>query len=248
MNSTQAHSAPPASTQPTTADWLFMLACVVALAVVAFLGKLAYEEAMKTETAKRNGEAVVAWMQEATAGRFEADYGVTACAGAAPTPAGATPSTDKAAATAAPNTWGGCLDAILMQSTMKALDNPFREGIALDFAPACNTEDHSLAGNIVMEKITATPPGSAIPTIISPLTPEVAIDQKIRVNGVSPGAILWPESELLDTEKQEIVSRIALKRSGQPDDIAKAVLFLVQDANYITGQILSVDGGRTLFC
>ncbi|MDQ5939211.1 MAG: pteridine reductase, partial [Pseudomonadota bacterium] len=72
--------------------------------------------------------------------------------------------------------------------------------------------------------------------------------EKIRVNGVSPGAILWPESELLDTEKQEIVSRIALKRSGQPDDIAKAVLFLVQDANYITGQILSVDGGRTLFC
>ena len=72
--------------------------------------------------------------------------------------------------------------------------------------------------------------------------------EKIRVNGVSPGAILWPETELLDVEKQEILARIALKRSGQPDDIAKAVLFLVQDANYITGQILSVDGGRTLFC
>ena len=72
--------------------------------------------------------------------------------------------------------------------------------------------------------------------------------EKIRVNGVSPGAILWPETELLDVEKQEILSRIALNRSGQPDDIAKAVLFLVQDANYITGQILSVDGGRTLFC
>jgi len=72
--------------------------------------------------------------------------------------------------------------------------------------------------------------------------------EKIRVNGVSPGAILWPETELLDEEKQEILSRIALNRSGQPDDIAKAVLFLVQDANYITGQILSVDGGRTLFC
>ncbi len=181
MNSTQAHSAPPASTQPTTIDWLFLLSCAVALAVVGWLGKMAYTEAMKTETAKRNGEAVVTWMQEATAGRFESDYGVTACAGAAPTPAGATPSTDKATATAAPNTWGGCLDAILMQSTMKALDNPFREGIALDFAPACNPEDRSLAGNIVMEKITATPPGSAIPTIISPLTPEVAIDQKIQV-------------------------------------------------------------------
>jgi hypothetical protein len=64
---------------------------------------------------------------------------------------------------------------------MKTLDNPFREGIALDFAPACNTDDRSLAGNIVMEKITPTPPGSAIPHIVSALTPEVVIDQKIQV-------------------------------------------------------------------
>ena len=181
MNSTQAHPQTPVSTQPTFMDWLFLLACAVALAVVAFLGKLAYTEAMKTETAKRNGEAVVTWMQEATAGRFEADFGVAACAGSAPPPAGAAPAADKAAPAAAPNTWGGCLDAILVQTTMKALDNPFREGIALDFAPACNPEDRSLAGNIVMEKITATPAGSAVPTVISPLTPDVAIDQKIQV-------------------------------------------------------------------
>lgn len=179
MNSTQAHPTPPVSTQPTLMDWLFLLSCAVALAVVAFLGKLAYTEAMKTETAKRNGEAVVTWMQEATAGRFEADFGVAACAGSATPPAGAAPAADKAAA--APNTWGGCLDAILVQTSMKTLDNPFREGIALDFAPACNPDDRSLAGNIVMEKITATPPGSAVPTVITPLTPDVAIDQKIQV-------------------------------------------------------------------
>ena len=64
---------------------------------------------------------------------------------------------------------------------MKTLDNPFREGIALDFAPACNTDDRSLAGNIVMEKITPTPAGSAIPHIVSALTPDVVIDQKIQV-------------------------------------------------------------------
>lgn len=180
MNPTQAHSARPVSTQPTSSDWLFLLSCVVAVVVVAFLGKLAYEEAMKTETAKRNGEAVVAWMQEATAGRFEADYAVAACAGTPAAPAGAAPAADKVAA-AAPNTWGGCLDAILVQSTMKSLDNPFRDGMALDFAPACNPDDRSLAGNIVMEKITATPPGSAIPTIVSALTPDVVIDQKIQV-------------------------------------------------------------------
>jgi hypothetical protein len=162
-------------------DWLFLLCCIAALALVAWFGKMNYTEANKTETAKRNGEAVVAWMQEATAGRFEADFGVAACAGTAPPPAGAEPSADKAATAKAPNTWGGCLDAILVQSTMKTLDNPFREGIALDFAPACNPDDRSLAGNIVIEKITTTPLGSAIPTIISPITPDVVIDQKIQV-------------------------------------------------------------------
>jgi hypothetical protein len=50
------------------------------------------------------------------------------------------------------------LEAILKESNMKALDNPFREGIALDFAPACNPDDRSLAGSIVIEKITTTPP------------------------------------------------------------------------------------------
>ena len=70
----------------------------------------------------------------------------------------------------------------------------------------------------------------------------------IRVNAVSPGAILWPEDELSGSDKTEILQRIALKRVGQADDIAKAVRFLIEDADYMTGQILTVDGGRTLFC
>ena len=70
----------------------------------------------------------------------------------------------------------------------------------------------------------------------------------IRVNAVAPGAILWPESGLSAQEKTEILQRIPLGRSGMPEDIAKAVLYLVKDADYVTGQILTVDGGRTLFC
>jgi pteridine reductase len=70
----------------------------------------------------------------------------------------------------------------------------------------------------------------------------------VRVNGVSPGAILWPENDCSDQDKAEILQRVALKRNGEPDDIAKAVLFLIKDAGYITGQIIAVDGGRTLFC
>jgi pteridine reductase len=70
----------------------------------------------------------------------------------------------------------------------------------------------------------------------------------IRVNAVAPGAILWHKNNLSEREKQEILQRVALRRDGEPDDIAKAVLFLIKDADYITGQILTVDGGRTLFC
>ncbi len=70
----------------------------------------------------------------------------------------------------------------------------------------------------------------------------------VRVNGVSPGAILWPENELSVQYKAEILQKVALKRSGKLEDIAKAILFLAKDAPYITGQIITVDGGRTLFC
>lgn len=69
----------------------------------------------------------------------------------------------------------------------------------------------------------------------------------VRVNAVAPGAILWPEQTPSEQQKQEILARIALQRLGRPADIAKAVLFLIDAADYITGQIISVDGGRLLF-
>ena len=69
---------------------------------------------------------------------------------------------------------------------------------------------------------------------------------RVRVNGVSPGAILWPEAGMDDAEKQRILARTALHRSGGPSDIARAVEFLVLDAPYVTGQIIAVDGGRSL--
>lgn len=70
----------------------------------------------------------------------------------------------------------------------------------------------------------------------------------IRVNGVSPGPILWPEhEEWLDKSlRKEIIDRTLLKRMGEPEDIAKAVSFLIADAPYITGQIIAVDGGRSI--
>jgi len=68
----------------------------------------------------------------------------------------------------------------------------------------------------------------------------------IRVNGVAPGAILWPDNDISEHTKKIILERTSLKRPGEPIDIAKTILFLVRDANYITGQIIAVDGGRSL--
>lgn len=69
---------------------------------------------------------------------------------------------------------------------------------------------------------------------------------QIRVNGVSPGAILWPESGLPEQVRDRIIRQVPLQRPGEPGDVAAAVLFLVRDAPYVTGQILAVDGGRSV--
>ncbi len=70
---------------------------------------------------------------------------------------------------------------------------------------------------------------------------------EVRVNAVAPGAILWPEHEVSLDRQADILRKVALQRCGTPEDIAKAVLFLAEEAGYMTGQVLSVDGGRTLF-
>jgi pteridine reductase len=85
------------------------------------------------------------------------------------------------------------------------------------------------AGNAMMVK-----------TLARELGPE------IRVNGVAPGAILWPEQELSEQVKNEILSRTSLGRAGTPEEIAGTVRFLALDAPYITGQIIAVDGGRSV--
>ncbi len=69
---------------------------------------------------------------------------------------------------------------------------------------------------------------------------------EIRVNGVAPGAILWPENDMPEHTKDLILERTSLKRPGRPIDIAKTILFLARDADYITGQIIAIDGGRSL--
>jgi len=86
---------------------------------------------------------------------------------------------------------------------------------------------------------------SGIAMMTKTLAKELA--PKVRVCGVSPGSILWPENEaeLDDNQKTKMLNKIALNKQGKPSDIADTVLFLSQ-SNYITGQIIRVDGGRSL--
>lgn len=83
------------------------------------------------------------------------------------------------------------------------------------------------------------------------LTRALAIElaPEVRVNAVAPGPILWPDegnSGVFDAAARErIVAHTLLKRSGEPQDIARAVRFLLDEASYITGQIINVDGGRS---
>ncbi|KAF5271541.1 hypothetical protein FQR65_LT05161 [Abscondita terminalis] len=71
---------------------------------------------------------------------------------------------------------------------------------------------------------------------------------EIRVNGIAPGIVLWPddETEFNEALREKIIARNALKRAGTPQDIAKTAVFLMNYADFITGQIIAVDGGRSL--
>ena len=69
---------------------------------------------------------------------------------------------------------------------------------------------------------------------------------EVRVNGIAPGAALWPEDALADADRQAILKRIPMRRAAGADQIAAAVMFMVTGPDYITGQILAVDGGRSV--
>jgi pteridine reductase len=69
---------------------------------------------------------------------------------------------------------------------------------------------------------------------------------QVRVNAVAPGAVLWPEAGKAYTDQAALIANTPLGRAGTPEDVAEAVRWLLQDAAYTTGQVLRVDGGRSL--
>jgi hypothetical protein len=162
----------------TAGDYGFIAFIVLVLIAVTMLGVIDHREAMKTEGSKRNGEQWAAWFAKASETRFAPDYAVAACAGGAK-PADA-PAAEQAAAAPVPGTWGACLAHLMSATEFKEMVNPFT-GKAPNFIPACNPADHSLVGSIVIEKSTANPPGSAVPSVTSQLVDADSIAEKLAL-------------------------------------------------------------------
>lgn len=84
---------------------------------------------------------------------------------------------------------------------------------------------------------------NALATLTRALAAELA--PQVRVNGIAPGAIIWPEHELDPQQKEKVLASIPMGRLGSPTDIADTALFLLKGPGYLTGQIIALDGGRS---
>ena len=162
----------------TFVDGLFCLFMVVVFCLVCWLGVFTRAEALKTEATKQNGEALAAWLKAASDARFKPGYVYAACAGVSES---AAPAEAAAPALAAKPTWGACLDELLTKTELKNMRNPFFLGQMPKFVTECSSSDRSVIGAIDLDKIIATPAGSAVATVKSDLVRTDAIAEKIKI-------------------------------------------------------------------
>ena len=186
----------PTRKKMTLPDMFFLVFLVFAVVGVAWVGYLSFKAGMKTETTKRNGEAWAKWLTDAggprhkegflpgecAAGVFPLGAVVPSAATAASAPEASPEKVDTLATTATgPRTWGDCLAALSKsESPMGAMRNPFLNK-PLELIEKCDTANRSVAGFMVLEKLTPTPPGSAVPYTPSQLMPADPIDQKLQL-------------------------------------------------------------------
>jgi hypothetical protein len=169
---------------PKRTDIAFMVFMVGLLIFVSWLTTINYQEGMKTEVAKRNGEAWVEWLSQTGAQRFEPGFANPACAGAkaapAPTTASATDPAQPGEKSPAQGTWGACFAYIQSQTPLKDLVNTFFDKPP-HFISQCDKGDRSTTGAIVLENLVPTPAGSAIPVVVKPLSETDVITGKIQI-------------------------------------------------------------------
>jgi hypothetical protein len=169
---------PPVHTGPQRMDIVFMIFMLGMLVFVCWLTTINYQEGMKTEVAKRNGEAWVEWLTETGTKRFQPELANSPCAGSTST--SATAPADAASAAPLKGTWGACVAYIQTQTPLKDLVNKFFDKPP-HFIAQCDKGDRSTTGAIVLENMIPTPAGSAIPVVIKPLTDADVITGKMQI-------------------------------------------------------------------
>ncbi len=169
MSASSQVSAPSASSgRPTVVDIIFLLSMVVLMVLVAFVGRLTFQEGLKTETTKSQAEALAAWMKEASGRRSDAEFQPAGCAVKA------------ADSTEAPS-WEECARALFASGGPLASARNAFSGEQVGFVERCNPSDLATAGQIVIEKVSATPPGSAVPIVVGPMSEGERIGQKLTI-------------------------------------------------------------------
>jgi hypothetical protein len=160
-----AQSAPVISGMPNRSDILFLILLACIMATVAWVGVLAYKEGYKNEVTKHNGEAWVKWMKDNSEARTKEGFSIENCA---------VSETER-------KRWGECFKELTEKvAPLNNLTNPFLNG-PVQFVAKCNPKDRSTVGGIFLEKLIATPLGSAVPVVASQLVDIDPIDTKLTL-------------------------------------------------------------------
>ena len=190
-------TTPVKSYGPTSMDRIFMAFLVVMLGIMLLIGRITYIEGSKIEVGKSNGEAWAEWFKKTSLERFKAEFQPSACAAGqatapidviAPAAAAITGAGKKLALALKPsapqspaaNTWGNCLKALMAEGPLSELRNPFT-GQRPEFIEKCDFSNRKLAGGLILEKLTPTLPGMAIPVVASQLVDADVITQKLQL-------------------------------------------------------------------
>ena len=160
-----AQAAPVNSGMPNKSDILFLILLACIMAAVAWVGVLAYKEGYKNEVTKLNGEAWMKWMKDNSEARAKEGFSVENCAAS---------ETDR-------KRWGDCFKELTEKvAPLNNLTNPF-SNVPVHFVAKCDPKDRSTVGGIFLEKLMATPVGSAIPVVASQLVDTDPIDTKLSL-------------------------------------------------------------------
>jgi hypothetical protein len=160
-----ALAAPVNSGMPNKSDILFLILLACVMAAVALVGVLAYKEGYKNEVTKHNGEAWVKWMKDNSEARTQEGFSVENCAAS---------ETER-------KRWGDCFKELTEKvAPLNNLTNPFLN-VPVHFVAKCDPKDRSTVGGIFLEKLVATPMGSAVPVVASQLVDIDPIDTKLSL-------------------------------------------------------------------